>query len=210
MRSTLALLLTALWLYHPSLVLAQPSPVLVVTLKDAAGQGVPGVMVLVRDRSGQQLLGDGQTGPDGWVTVEDVPAAEVRVAVRGATDGIPLVQLGDDAEGILVFLDAPTVVVDLRVEDGGQVVPDPSMFAAEHTPASAAALPTASLAATSVAVTGTQTRAGTVAVTTTGAVDAGSPVHQARGGDGWLLGPLLILGLVAAIVAVLAHERRAV
>lgn len=207
MRATIALLLTVLWLHHPSLAWAQLSPALVVTLRDAAGRGVPGVTVLVRDSSGQRLLADGQTDSDGSVTVEDVPAAEVRVAVRGDVHGVPLSQPVDDALGLLVFLDTSRAVVELRVEDGGLVVPDPSMFALERAPAPAAALPTAPLAATSAVLTSTPAATGAVGETTTGAIEAASP--SASGSGGSLLGLLLILGLVAALLAVLAHERRA-
>lgn len=208
MRAMIALLLTALWLNHPSLALAQSPPALVVTLRDSDGHGVAGATVLAWDRSGQQILGEAQTDADGRATIERVPVAEVRVAVRGTVGGASLVQPGDDALGILIFLDAPTVTLDLLVEEGGMVVPDPSMFALEQAPASATAVPTAPLAATSVAHAGVAvpTPVASVAV---GEGGAGAHSSSAPGGGGWLLGLLLILGILAAIVLLLAHQRRA-
>lgn len=210
MRTMIALMLAALWLNQPSLALAQLSPALVVTLRDASGRGMAGATVLVRDRSGQQLLGETRTDSDGRATVERLPAAEVRVAVHGngTAEGVSLVQPGDDALGFLVFLDTPTVAVDLRIEEGGLVVPDPSMFALEQAPGSATIAPTASLATTSVLIAGVPV-ATAVAPGVRGDADAGANSPLASGGGGWSLGLLLILSILAAIMLVLVHERRA-
>jgi hypothetical protein len=208
MRAMMALLLTALWLNHPSLALAQSPPALVVTLRDSDGHGVAGATMLARDRSGQQILGEAQTDADGRATIERVPVAEVRVAVRGTAGGMSLVQPGDDVLGILVFLDAPTVTVDLLIEEGGVVVPDPLMFALEQAPGSATALPTAPLATTSMAPVGV-TAPTPVASVAMGEGSAVAHSSSAPDGGGWLLGPLLILGILAAIVLVLVHQRRA-
>lgn len=205
MRAMFALLLTALWLHLPTPTGAQSPPALVVALRDQAGHAVVGVTVLVRDQSGQRLLGEARTGLDGRATVEHVPVAEVRVAVRGEVEGVSLVQRGDDATGLLVFLDAPTVTVELRVDKEGIVVPDPSMFVLEQALASSTAVPTAPLAATPATSTAMPPVIAGVVPGASGGVS--TPAPAPRGGSGFL-GLLLILGLLAAIVRVLAYERR--
>lgn len=203
MRPLLALLITALWLSLPPLARAQPAPALVIQLRDRTGQGVPDVTILVRDRSGQQALGEARTGPDGRATIASLPVAEARVAVRGAVAGVSLTQLGDDAPGLLVYLDAPTVTVDLRIGAGGVVVPDPAMFAVEPVPASSP-LPTVPLTATA-ALPGSPP-------STPGAEPGlgGAAIPPAASADrGWPVGLLLIFGILAAMGLALSSARRA-
>jgi hypothetical protein len=110
----------------PDVSAAQGS-VLRVTLRDAAGQGLPGITIILRDEAGQEL--DRQvTDVTGAVTFDLVDAI-VRVAVEGQVpDGPRLIQLGDDAAGVRVTLDPSDNhrAIDLRVEADGLVLPDPA------------------------------------------------------------------------------------
>jgi hypothetical protein len=105
---------------------AQAPDALVVTVSDSSGAGVPGVTVVVRDRSGVHELSRGITDSRGGVAVAALPANSVRIAVSGSlSNGAQLYLSGDDAPGILLDLTAPPTLLDLRVEPDGQVRPDP-------------------------------------------------------------------------------------
>lgn len=109
------------------LVGAQPPAVLVVTVRDQAGDALSGITVTILDRSGQHVLSRGVTDAQGEVQVDRLPTESVRVVVAGATaGGVPLVLLGDDARGIALELAAPPTRLELRVERDGQVRPDPA------------------------------------------------------------------------------------
>lgn len=106
---------------------AQAPDALVVTVSDSSGAGVPGVTVVVRDRSGVHELSRGTTDGQGQFAVASLPANSVRIAVSGSlTTGAQLYLPGDDAPGILLDLTAPPTLLDLRVEPDGQVRPDPA------------------------------------------------------------------------------------
>lgn len=191
-------------------VLAQDRlPAMEVSLRDVNGNGVAGATVTIRDRSGQQVFVTTQTDVAGVARIDQVPVDTVRVAVSGTLPtGIALLQEGDDALGMRVWLDAVTVPVALRVEPDGRVVPDPLLMFAQEGIDEASLLkpiPTAPLAPTQPAT-----------LTPSGAVDA--PVAAppaAQPGDapstpqtGLLRGLLLVLALGCGIGLVLWLERR--
>jgi hypothetical protein len=122
-------------------------PDLLVTIRDGQDQGMAGVMVLVRDESGQHELARLRTDERGQARFTGLTEQEVRVAVQGQLpDGTPLIQMGMDAEGIMLILGAPPTMLDLRVEPNGTVLPDPvTMIVPEHNPIS---YPTAAIAPT--------------------------------------------------------------
>lgn len=101
--------------------------VLTVTLRDAAGQGIAGITIIVRSEDGQELARQ-TTDADGTASFDTLPTV-VRVAVAGQPRNAPsLYQLGDDAQGVRLALDggaAPTVL-NLRAERDGLVLPDPT------------------------------------------------------------------------------------
>ncbi len=126
-----------------------------VTLRDAAGQGLPGITIILRDEAGQEL--DRQTTDASGAAAFDVLDMVVRVAVEGQPQGGPrLFQLGDDVTGVRVTLgpgDGRTL--DLRVEADGLVLPDPAtMLSLEQGGASVAPdLPSAQQEPSAPAVT---------------------------------------------------------
>lgn len=106
----------------------EPPPALVVRLRDVDGRGVPNVAVLVLDTAGTTVLARATTGADGSAGFGPLPLAEVRVRVEGRLpDGIALQLPGEDAAGIQVILGAPPVVLELRSEPDGTVLPDPAL-----------------------------------------------------------------------------------
>jgi hypothetical protein len=122
-----------------------------VTLRDAAGRGVSGITIIVRDEGGAEL--GRQTSDAAGSAAFDVIPPIVRVAVEGQPRGGPrLYQLGADAAGLRVDLrlSAGQTALDLRVEPDGLVLPDPaSMLALEEGgPLAADASPAPSAAAT--------------------------------------------------------------
>jgi hypothetical protein len=120
------LLLIAFALLQP---VAPPDapPALVVQLRDTAGVGVARVIVTVRDARGQADLAHATTNDAGVATFATLPAADIRVVVRGALpNGAALILPGNDARGIPLVLDAPPTRLDLRVEADGLVRPDPA------------------------------------------------------------------------------------
>jgi hypothetical protein len=119
----------------PTLAQAQDAPALIISLRDAAGKGVAGAMILIRDVEGERDLALATTDAQGRATFEVLDANIVRVAVAGTlADGTPLVQRGLDARGIWLMLDGPQVQLDLRVEPNGAVIPDPATMIAPDLP----------------------------------------------------------------------------
>lgn len=207
-HARLILLLPLLAALLPLAAWAQPLPALVVTLRDAADQGVPRVTVTIRDEYGQQVLAEGYTDANGQAVIDDVPLTAVRVAVSGMrTDTTPLVQLGDDASGLLVYLDHPQVIVDLRVDAQGVVVPDPAMLALEEQITPGEVIPTALVAATSTPLL-TAPGAPTQGVPGPASSLAAAPHSESSGMAS--LGIVLIGLLLAAIAAVLISARRGI
>ncbi len=100
---------------------------LTVTLRDAADQGIAGIIIIVRSDDGQELAQQ-TTDADGTASFDTLPTV-VRVAVAGQPRHAPsLYQLGDDAQGVRLAFDAgaaPTVLL-LRAERDGLVLPDPA------------------------------------------------------------------------------------
>jgi hypothetical protein len=191
-------------------VLAQERlPALEISLRDVNGNAVVGATITIRDRSGQQVFVTTQTDAAGVARIDQVPVDTVRVAVSGSLPtGISLLQEGDDALGMRVWLDAVTVPVALRVEPDGRVVPDPLLMFAQEGIDEASLLnpiPTASLAPTQPA-----------ALTPSGVADAPSAVSPvgapntapATPQTGVLRGLLLVLALGCGIGLVLWLERR--
>jgi hypothetical protein len=123
------LLCLALVLALPAPVAAQePPPALVVRLRDVDGRGVPNIVVLVLDTAGTTVLARATTGTDGSASFGPLPLAEVRVRVEGRLpDGTALQLPGQDAAGIRVILGAPPVMLELRSEPDGTVLPDPAL-----------------------------------------------------------------------------------
>ena len=178
----------------------QAAAVLVVTIRDVRNAGVAGVTVLVRDQGGQQVIGQGVTDTAGHVRIDRVTAPTVRVAVRGTLPGgTPLVQPGDDAQGILVSLNGPSVRVQLRVEDGGTVIPDPAMVALDTVDASVGdSRPTPIVPILISPVP-----------TTTGAPAAPAPAAvPAPTGDNGLVVVVVILVIIVLILLVFGTEQR--
>lgn len=142
-------LLLVLLLLLPTTAFAQAAPDIVISLRDADDAPVPNVQIFVRDAGGVRDLARATTDGAGQAIVSGLPVSEVRVAIAGALpNGMPLVQVGDDALGVLVFLDAATTRLDLRSEADGTIIPDPATMIAPDVAASDAArlFPTAPLA----------------------------------------------------------------
>ncbi|MEI7642678.1 MAG: hypothetical protein WCJ55_00085 [Chloroflexales bacterium] len=101
--------------------------ILTVTLRDAAGQGIAGIIIIVRSEDGQELARQ-TTDADGTASFDTLPTV-VRVAVAGQPRNAPsLYQLGDDAQGVRLVLGTgdSLTVLNLRAERDGLVLPDPA------------------------------------------------------------------------------------
>ncbi len=183
-------------------------PALEISIRDVNGSGVAGVTVTIRDRSGQQAFVTTQTDAAGVARIDQVPVDTVRVAVSGTLPtGIALLQEGNDALGMRVWLDAVTVPVALRVEPDGRVVPDPLLMFAQEGIDEASRLnpiPTAPLAPTQPA-TLNPSGASEAPIPTTAAQPDDAPENSQ---NNLLHGLLLVLALGCGIGAVLWLERR--
>jgi hypothetical protein len=110
-------------LLHPTW---QRAPDLVVTIRDQYDAGVAQVVVSARDADSGQELAQAQTDAHGRASLAGIQTADVRVVVSGQlADGTSLFLEGMDANGIALFLGLPPTTLDLRVEPGGMVIPDP-------------------------------------------------------------------------------------
>ena len=122
----LACLLASLGALLPAIAAGQ-THALRVTLRNVSNRGLADVTIMLRGEDGQELARQ-RTDATGAASFDDLPAV-VRVAVEGQPrSGPPLYQLGDDAQGVRVQLAAgdALVVLDLRVERDGLVLPDPA------------------------------------------------------------------------------------
>jgi len=122
----LACLLASLGALLPAIAAGQ-THALRVTLRNVSHRGLADVTIVLRGEDGQELARQ-RTDATGAASFDDLPAV-VRVAVEGQPrSGPPLYQLGDDAQGVRVQLAAgdASVVLDLRVERDGLVLPDPA------------------------------------------------------------------------------------
>lgn len=209
MRTGFALLTFLLWLV-PALAIAQVQPNLVVTIRDSNGRGVPGVTVSVRDQAGREVF-TGVTNAEGQVMLEKVPAPELRVAVSGTVGGVALIQLADDSEGVQIYAAAPPVTLDLRIDAGGVVIPDPAtMIQPEPIEVPTAPIGAASIVATtnSAGVLPTAELPASAATTTSASGPAPATAQEGSSGQGVFIGLIAIAAVLAALVLVLAHERR--
>ena len=110
----------------PSLFAQSAPPALVVELRTWDGSAISGVHVLLTDRSGTTLLGRALTDSSGVARFGPLPTNELRILLQGQlADGTTLLQPGLDAQGIAVFLEAPSMTLVLRSERDGMVRPDP-------------------------------------------------------------------------------------
>lgn len=208
MRTSFALLTFLLWLI-PVLTLAQAQPALLVTLRDGNGQGVAGATISIRDHAGRELF-TGTTDAEGQVALEQVPTPELRVAVSGTAGGVKLVQLGDDAEGVVLYAGAPPVTLDLRVDAGGVVIPDPAtMIQLDPVEVPTAPVGAASSAASDASTGVLPTAEQLPAAATTPATSGPAPATgESSSGRGLIIGVIAIAAALGGIGLVLAHERR--
>lgn len=191
----------------PSQLLAQ-SYALRVTLRDSAGQGVAGVIIVVRDQDGQELARQ-VTAADGAASFAELPTV-VRVVVDGQLRGGPrLFQLGDDAQGVRLALDlaATPATLDLRAERDGLVLPDPAtMLTLEQggpIVETTEPFPTAALATPAPLPTPATGGADTAVVV------VGAPGEAERPAAGWVPLVTVLIIVVAAAVMLLIQRRRA-
>lgn len=185
-----------------TLALAQDTPpALIVTLRDGTGAGVPGIAVVVTDRSGTTILARGTTESDGRIRFGPLPTTEVRVRVDGRlSDGTTLTLPGQDAAGFALTLGPPSVSLELRSEPDGTVRPDPASLTLEPgvapdlvlTPFTAVTIPTILPA--------------TPAESTDPAILADVPDTPASPALPWF-GLLLLAILLLALVGVLLLQR---
>ncbi len=121
-----------------------PPPALIVTLRDAQGQGLVGMVIEVRDHSGTAPLSRAATDSSGQVRFAALPMPDVRVVVTGQRpDGTRLHHTGDDMLGIALVLTLPPTTLDLRIEPDGTVIPDPgSMIMLDSVDTSSLPVPT--------------------------------------------------------------------
>lgn len=206
LRSVIALLLAG-WMAWPAAAAAQPAPDLIVTLRDEQGQGVV-ANITVLAPAGTPVLARATTDAQGRAVIETLPISEVRVLVEGRLpNGVRLVQRGDDAKGIRLWLDAESTQLDLRVNPDGTIEPDPATMIE---PEGSAIEPTSTPAAMpTVAAVPQPTRRPAptprpAMPTPAAAVQAGEPPAAALPLGGIALAVLL----GGAIVAVLAARRR--
>lgn len=206
LRSVIALLLAG-WMAWPAAAAAQPAPDLIVTLRDEQGQGVV-ANITVLAPAGTPVLARATTDAQGRAVIETLPISEVRVLVEGQLpNGVRLVQRGDDAKGIRLWLDAESTQLDLRVNPDGTIEPDPATMIE---PEGSAIEPTSTpAAAPTVAAVPQPTRRPAptprpAMPTPAAAVQAGEPPAAALPLGGIALAVLL----GGAIVAVLAARRR--
>lgn len=206
LRSVIALLLAG-WMAWPAAAAAQPAPDLIVTLRDEQGQGVV-ANITVLAPAGTPVLARATTDAQGRAVIETLPISEVRVLVEGRLpNSVRLVQRGDDAKGIRLWLDAESTQLDLRVNPDGTIEPDPATMIE---PEGSAIEPTSTpAAAPTVAAVPQPTRRPAptprpAMPTPAAAVQAGEPPAAALPLGGIALAVLL----GGAIVAVLAARRR--
>lgn len=134
--------LLATLLAWPAASFAQESPDLVVSLRDAQGHALA-ASVTVRASAGGPVLARAATNAQGIAVIRSLAVSEVRVLIEGRLPGgLALRQLGDDAAGLHLWLQAGATRLDLRAEPDGVVLPDPAtMVVPEGEGAEPVALP---------------------------------------------------------------------
>jgi hypothetical protein len=170
---------------------AAQAPALVVTLRDAEGQGVPGVIVEVRDQDGH-VLARATTDGAGEALFATLPHISLRVAVAGRMGGVALRQIGQDAEGVLLVGDIPTHVLDLRVAPDGLVVPDPASMIAPD--------PVGPMVASGVSIPPRSSDATVTAVAEAAARTHGEPAADAPSTEPGSPVLILLLALVGSLL----------
>ncbi len=188
----------------PSLAQAQDDVDLIVMVRDTAGSGVANLQVVVRDQTGERDLARADTDADGVAGIRGIVVSSIRIGVSGTTpNGKSILLRGDDVQGIRVFLGVGTTQIDLRVEDDGTVITDPSEIVqevtqAEYTPLITTSSPTSG----SVVPVSVQSRF----VPTSTLEPRGSAVVSAQGSGLW---PFLLMAVFAGlIIAVVVVGRR--
>lgn len=205
-RLLLALVIAALSLTRGADV-AAAGFALQVTLRDVNGQGIAGVTVLVRSEAGVEVR-RAETAADGSVQFRDLPAT-VRVAVEGAPRAGPrLYQPGNDAAGVLLFLDQGDEAheLDLRVERDGMVLPDPATMI-DLDPGGPAVLDAAPLPSAVVATPAPLPTASTAGSAPATAAVSGAPATEPST-PAWVPVLTLLIIIVALGVMLLIQRRR--
>lgn len=200
-----ATLVLLLLLLLPHRLFAQNSE-LRVSLHDASGAPIAGVAISVHDEDGYELA-QARTGRDGTAHFTGLSSV-VRVLIMGqAPGGLPLYQLGDDAQGVRLDLAqaGETPRLDLRVERDGLVLPDPVTMitreeggpdVSEAPPIPTAALATPALLPTAPAASDLPT------------VVMGDPVEARPSSSVWVPWITVLIVAVAAGVMRLIQRRR--
>lgn len=206
-RSMILGILSAL-LLGPARTHAQ-TPDMAIRLRDAADQPLAGVTVIIRDQAGTRDLAQTVTDREGAAGVTGLTAETVRVAVVGQLpDGTPLVQLGDDAPGMLVFLVGGTLTLDLVSDAQGVVQPNPlTMTALEPGIPRETPLPTAPFS-TPVPTLVAVPLVGNPTIGIGLGPDPVLPAPPAPGATGTTWGLVLLGGLVALGVGMLVLIQR--
>lgn len=197
-----------------TLLLFQSTP-LTVIVRDADGMGVAGAAVTVVQTDGT-VLATGQTDARGVAVLTGTFSALIQVQVTGyLANGTPLQQVGGDAAGIPLLIDAAPTILDLRVEADGTVVPDPATMITQDGPTGPIAptitipdapLPGSAASAPSSAVVRTPTAQ---AVSSTVQDDAPTAAIPVPSGYGWFALALFALLAGGVVVAWQAYRRGA-
>jgi len=209
LRQTLTLLLIVLLAsgFFPPAPVAAQAQTLLVTLHNASGRALTGITIIVRDEEGQELT-RAVSDASGAASFGELPTV-VRVAVVGQARGGPrLYQLGDDAQGVRLDLGqgSGSVVLNLRVERDGLVLPDPATMLTleEGGPVVEDSLPVPTAFVATPAPLPTPASASDV-------VSVGQPTQPGdKRRDGWVpLATVLVVALAAGVMLLVQHRRNA-
>lgn len=108
----------------PASVAAQRPMTLTIRIWMVEDAPVTQVTVEILDARTGKAFASGTTDGDGQVRFEHLVPAPVRVSIRGVRpDGTPLMQVGQDQDGIWVKLPESDWVMELRVDVDGTVFP---------------------------------------------------------------------------------------
>jgi hypothetical protein len=128
----------AIWLVLPRQARAQELPTatkktqVVVTLRDANGNGVPGALVVIQNSLTKAAEAQASTDAVGTAMLHDVPSGEKRLFVQGIlADRTPLQHDAFDTGGILLFVGGSALQVDLVIEPSGVIVISPEMISSD-------------------------------------------------------------------------------
>ncbi len=109
---------------------------IIVTLRDVDNVGLGRIPITVRNAIGSTILGTAQTDSTGTATISIVGRPQQVRVIANATmpNGTPLYLPGVDTAGMLLFLDGPSVQLDLRIELDGALVLDPETMISSDVP----------------------------------------------------------------------------